>query len=196
MPNRPITLKEKKAWNFAKEAHKSQVRKFINQPYFDAHIQKVNAIVKRYTTNVDILCASLLHDTLEDCFDDKEVGYTIIGNKFGKIVADLVWEVTSSGDEIDHDYDGSKTNYLVDKMVHMSDNALIIKLADRLQNISDAFTATEHFRNKYFKETTTIILELEKNRSFNRIHLQLIADIKSKLDNIRSIFKIKRFGEI
>jgi (p)ppGpp synthase/HD superfamily hydrolase len=196
MPNRPITLKEKKTWNFAKEAHKSQIRKFINQPYFDAHVQKVNGIVKRYTRDEDILCAALLHDVCEDCYEDAEVGYTIIKDKFGERVADLVWEVTSKGDEIDHDYDGSKTNYLLDKMINMSEDALIIKLADRLQNISDAFTATERFRNKYFEETTTIIRELENNRSFNRIHLQLIGDIKSKLDNISTIFKIKRFGEI
>jgi hypothetical protein len=81
-------------------------------------------------------------------------------------------------------------------MINISEDALIIKLAYRLQIISDAFTATERFRNKYFEETTTNISELEKNRSFNRIHLQLIGDIKSKLDNISTIFKIKRFGEI
>jgi (p)ppGpp synthase/HD superfamily hydrolase len=197
MPNRPLTRKEKKAWDFAKEAHISQVRKFINQPYFDAHVQKVNAIVKQYTRDSDILSASLLHDVIEDCFEDDEVGYEVIKSKFGKRIADLVLEVTSKGDEIDHDYDGSKTNYLIDKMIHMSDDALIIKLADRLQNISDAFTVSEKFRNKYFTETITIMDELEKNRSgFNRIHILLIQDIKAKLDNISSIFKIKRFKEI
>lgn len=197
MPNRPNTPKERKAWIFAKEAHSGQMRKFIDKPYFDAHVQKVNAIVKQYTTDEDILCASLLHDVCEDCYDDMEIGYEIIKLKFGKRVADLVWEVTSKGDEIDHDYDGSKTDYLLDKMIHMSDDALIIKLADRLQNISDAFTATERFRNKYFLETTTILRELQKNRtSFNRIHLLMIDNIKSKLDNIGSIFKIKRFRDI
>mgnify|MGYP000855866079 CR=1 FL=1 len=31
--NRPSTPKEKEAWDFAKELHKDQVRKFINKPY-------------------------------------------------------------------------------------------------------------------------------------------------------------------
>jgi len=196
MANRPITEKEKLAWNFAKQAHKGQVRKFINKPYFGAHVVRVNGIVKQYTTDEDLLCAALLHDTLEDCYEDSEVGLVELKELFGNRVGNLVWELTSDGDEIDDSYDGSKTEYLTDKMIHMSDDALIIKLADRLQNISDAFTATERFRNKYFQETSEILTEIQKNRQFNRIHRLLIGDIQAKLDNISSIFRIKRFDEI
>ena len=196
MANRPITEKEKIAWNFAKQAHKGQVRKFINKPYFGAHVVRVNGIVKQYTTDEDLLCAALLHDTLEDCYEDPEVGLVELKELFGTRVGNLVWELTSDGDEIDDYYDGSKTEYLSDKMIHMSDDALIIKLADRLQNISDAFTATERFRNKYFQETSEILTEIQKNRQFNRIHRLLIGDIQAKLDNISSIFRIKRFDEI
>jgi (p)ppGpp synthase/HD superfamily hydrolase len=196
MANRPITEKEKLAWNFAKQAHKGQVRKFINKPYFGAHVVRVNGIVKQYTTDEDLLCAALLHDTLEDCYEDPEVGLVELKELFGNRVGNLVWELTSDGDEIDDSYDGSKTEYLTDKMIHMSDDALIIKLADRLQNISDAFTATERFRNKYFQETSEILTEIQKNRQFNRIHQLLIGDIQAKLDNISSIFRIKRFDEI
>jgi (p)ppGpp synthase/HD superfamily hydrolase len=196
MANRPITEKEKLAWNFAKQAHKGQVRKFINKPYFGAHVVKVNGIVKQYTTDEDLLCAALLHDTLEDCYEDPEVGLVELKELFGARVGNLVWELTSDGDEIDDSYEGSKTDYLTDKMIHMSDDALIIKLADRLQNISDAFTATERFRNKYFQETSEILTEIQKNRQFNRIHQLLIGDIQAKLDNISSIFRIKRFDEI
>lgn len=195
MANRPITEKEKLAWNFAKQAHKGQVRKFINKPYFGAHVVKVNGIVKQYTTDEDLLCAALLHDTLEDCYEDSEVGYVELKEIFGKRVADLVNELTSDGDEIDDSYEGNKGDYLIDKMIHMSSDALTIKLADRLQNISDAFTATERFRNKYFMETTSIIEEIKKHRQFNRIQRLLIGDIQSKLDNISSIFKIKKFDE-
>jgi (p)ppGpp synthase/HD superfamily hydrolase len=192
--NRPISPKEKEAWDFAKELHKDQVRKFINKSYFMAHVQKVNGIVKQYTTDEDLLCAALLHDTIEDCFEDKEVGYHIIEEKFGKRVADIVMELTSSKEEIENEYD-SKADYLINKMIHMSNDALVVKLADRLQNISDAFTASERFRNNYFQETTKIMDELEKNRRFNRVQGLLASQIKMKLDNIGSIFKIKRFKD-
>jgi (p)ppGpp synthase/HD superfamily hydrolase len=195
MANRPITEKEKMAWDFAKQAHKGQIRKFINKPYFGAHVVKVNGIVKQYTTDEDLLCAALLHDTLEDCYEDPDVGLVELKEIFGNRVGNLVWELTSDGDEIDDDYEGSKTNYLIDKMIHMSDDALIIKLAARLQNISDAFTATERFRTKYFLETSNIIEVLKSHRRFNRIQSLLLADIESKLDNIESLFRIKRFNE-
>lgn len=195
MANRPITPKERKAWNFAKEAHKGQIRKFINKPYFGAHVVKVNGIVKQYTTDEDLLCAALLHDVIEDCFEDSEVGYHIIEEEFGKRVADIVMELTSSKEDIDDNYN-SKADYLIVKMIHMSDDALIIKLSDRLQNISDAFTASERFRTKYFQETVQIMDELEGHRRYNRVQSLLVNQIKMKLDNINSIFKIKRFDEI
>lgn len=196
MPNTPITEREKQAWDFAQEKHKGQVRKFINKPYFDAHVQKVNGTVKQYTTDEDLLVAALLHDVCEDCYENKWVGYSEIKKLFGKRVAEIVIELTSDGDEIDHRYDGSKTEYLIYKMLNMSSDALIVKLADRLQNISDAFTASEKFRNKYHKETSKIVNAIEEGRELNNIHQQLLNDIKAKLDNISSIFKIKRFDEL
>ena len=196
MPNRPITRKEAEAWKFAKSAHKGQLRRFIGQSYFDAHVKKVNAIVKQHTIDEDILCASILHDVAEDCYDDVEVGLQEITNIFGLRVGKLVSELTSSTEEIQKSYQGDKASYLVDKMTHMSDDALLIKLSDRLQNISDAFTASERFRQRYFDETWTIINNIEKDRQFNRSHLLLIGEIKAKLNNISSIFRIKRFDEI
>lgn len=196
MPNIPSTPKEKQAWEFAQDKHKDQIRKFINKPYFDAHVQKVNGLVKQYTTDEDLLVAALLHDVLEDCYKSKWEGYKDIKELFGKRVAEIVLELTSDGDEIDHRYDGSKTDYLIYKMTKMSEDALIIKLCDRLQNISDAFTASEKFRNKYFQETSQIVDAIENGRELNSTHQKILADIKSKLDNISSIFKIKRFDQI
>lgn len=195
MANTPTTPREKQAWDLAKDLHKNQIRKFVGAPYFDAHVQKVNGIVKQYTTDEDLLVASLLHDTLEDCFDDPDVGYIQLEDQFGKKVADIVKELTSSKEEIEWEYGGSKTDYLIDKMVGMSDGALIVKLADRLQNIADAFTASEKFRNSYFIETKKIVEQLESLRKLNRVQLQILSEIKAKLDNIQSIFKIKKYGE-
>ena len=102
-------------------------------------------------------------------------------------------ELTSDNDEIEHKWGRDKGGYLIKKMISMSDDALIVKLSDRLQNISDAFTASEKFRNNYFEETSRIVTELENNRDLNDIHKRLLDDIKSKLGNINSIFKIKKF---
>lgn len=72
MPNKPITKLEKKAWKFAENAHKGQTRKFSGLPYFDSHVAKVNGIVKLHTSDESLLCGTLLHDVIEDCYKDKE----------------------------------------------------------------------------------------------------------------------------
>jgi len=192
MANRPISKREKIAWDFAKKLHTGQIRKFLGTPYFDAHVQKVNGIVKQYTTDIDILIAALLHDTLEDCYEDADVGYLELKEMFGERVADLVKELTSDNNDLQNGYDNNKTDYLIDKMLNMTDDALIIKLSDRLQNISDAFTASENFRNKYFLETDEIIKNLEANRTLNKIQILILEDIKYKLSNIKSIFYEKK----
>jgi (p)ppGpp synthase/HD superfamily hydrolase len=195
MPNTPITNREKLAWEFSQEKHSGQVRKFVNKPYFDAHVQKVNGIAKLYTPDENILIAALLHDILEDCYDNIWEGYVEIKKLFGKEVADIVLELTSDNNEIKYKYE-SKTLYLIQKLIKMSDDALIVKLSDRLQNISDAFTTSEKFRKNYFDETCKIIDELVKVRTLNRVQLLLVEEIMQKLYNISSIFKMKRYDEI
>lgn len=192
MANYPNSDLEVKAWNFAKEKHKGQVRKFTNASYFEMHVQKVNGILKMYTSNKELLAASLLHDVLEDCYEDKDIGYDEISNEFGSYIADIVYELTSDKQDIEVNYFGSKSDYLIDKLLNMSDGALIIKLCDRLQNISDAFTASETFRNSYYKETKEIADNLRKLRSLTKRQSLILSEIESKISNVNSIFKIER----
>ena len=196
MANAPITPKEKLAWEFAQRAHKDQVRKFTGQPYFDAHVQKVNGTLKLYTTDEATLIAALLHDVAEDCYDDIWDAYADVKELFGKEVADLMLELTSNTDEIKHKWGGSKTNYLINKMLNMSEKAFTIKLSDRFNNIADAFTASERFRTNYYRETCAIVDAMEEGRTFTRVQRQLLDDIKAKLDNIKKIFKVKKLNEI
>ena len=189
MPNRPITPLETKAWNLAKKLHSNQVRKFTGEPYFDAHVQKVNGTLKLYTSDITTLIVALLHDVIEDCFKNKWEGYAFIKKEFGKIIADLVLELTSDNEEMKHKFNNSKRDYLVHKMMNMSPIALTVKLSDRLNNIADAFTASERFRNNYYAETCVIIENVE-TLVLTRIQLLLLNDIKSKLVNIEKLFTI------
>lgn len=196
MANAPITPKEKLAWEFAQRAHKDQVRKFTGDPYFDAHVQKVNGTLKLYTTDEATLIAALVHDVAEDCYDNIWDAYADVKELFGKEVADIMLELTSNTDEIRHKWGGSKTNYLINKMLKMSDKAFTIKLSDRFNNIADAFTASERFRTNYYRETCAIVDAMEDGRTFTRVQRQLLDDIKAKLDNIKKIFKVKKLNEI
>jgi len=183
MPTYPLTEIEKKAWDFAEKAHYGVFRKFRNATYFDGHVRKVFGLVKQYDTTPQVGAASLLHDCVEDVDD---ITYETILSEFGKEIADLVKELTSCEEYIDV---MGKPDYLLDKMVTMSDKALIIKLCDRWQNISDSFSQQESFRDKYYKETRYIMNGLKSNRQLNQVHKRIIEQIEGILGNLKSRYK-------
>ena len=169
-----LTDLEKKAWNFANKAHSGVRRKFSGDPYFE-HVRKVFKILKKVDTNEILGTAALLHDVVEDT----DFTYDDIKSEFGVKVADLVKELTSINELVSV---MGKPGYLLDKMVTMSDDALTIKLCDRLQNLSDHFSASEKFRIKYYSETKYIIDNLKKWRHLNRRHLTIVNLIEGILD--------------
>lgn len=182
MPTYPLTEIEKKAWNFAEKAHYGVFRKFRNATYFDGHVRKVFGLVKQYDTTPEVGSAALLHDSVEDT----DVTYETILSEFGKEIADLVRELTSCEEYIDV---MGKPSYLLDKMVTMSDKALIIKLCDRWQNVSDSFSQQESFRDKYYKETRFIMNGLKANRQLTQVHKRIVEQIEGILDNLKSRYK-------
>ena len=74
-----------KAIRFAAAAHKGMVRKGNNQPYIFHPLEVLN-LVSMMTDDDDILCAAVLHDTVEDTAASIED----IKNEFGDRVAKLV----------------------------------------------------------------------------------------------------------
>lgn len=70
---------------FAVKAHEGQMRKMEKIPYI-LHPLEVSSIISTMTTDLDVIAAGVLHDTVEDCgVDPKE-----IREKFGPRVAALV----------------------------------------------------------------------------------------------------------
>lgn len=76
-----------KAIIFANEKHRGAVRKGENQPYI-YHPLEVLGIASILTNDEDILCAAVLHDTVEDTDCTKEE----IEKNFNKRIAELVAE--------------------------------------------------------------------------------------------------------
>lgn len=141
-----------KAFTFAKDKHFGQKRKG-GLPYI-THPEAVAKIVSSYLSNENVIAACYLHD----CLEDTDTTYEEIEKEFGKVVANLVLELTSDESKIKEI--GDKGKYLSDKMNKMSDSALIIKLADRLHNISDFENANPSWIDKYKKQTEYIIKNL------------------------------------
>lgn len=174
-----------KAKLFAIESHKGVFRKFNNEPYSNHPIRvaKIVTSVSKIFSNIFIkgeikymTCAAYLHDTIEDV---DHVDYELIKKEFGKTVADLVDELTSDDKKIK---EMGKTNYLIDKMSTISNEALLVKLADRLDNCSDLEIATKKFKNTYTKSTKKILDGIMSNRELMEYHDHIISYIQKKLE--------------
>lgn len=164
------------AARFAASAHSGQTRAG-GLPYI-SHPVRVANIVKKYKNSKELdalLSAAFLHDTVEDTDTTEEQ----LQKMFGDLVASLVKELTSDKEEIDK---VGKQQYLSNKMNNMSSWALVIKLADRLDNVHDIATAkTPEWRRKYRAETEKILTDLEANRKLSGTHKRLISAIRAKL---------------
>lgn len=75
-----------------------------------------------------LIAVALLHDTLEDT----DTTYDELKTNYGKDIADCVLELTNPAHLSDTHHKGE---FILEKMRTMSDDALIVKLADRLDNI-------------------------------------------------------------
>lgn len=169
------------ALQFATKAHAGQTRSG-GEPYVNHPIRVADSI-KQYkqSHNLDALInAALLHDTVEDT----DTTHEALHDLFGGLVASLVKELTSDPEQIKK---MGKAQYLAHKMAAMSSYALVIKLADRLDNVKDITTArTPEWRQKYKNETEQILNYIEKTRALSNTHkifIDLIRNKIAELDN-------------
>ena len=168
-----------KAIEFARTRHAGQYRKFKGEAYFN-HPHRVAQIVfreKRSSELDALVAAALLHDIVEDT----NTKVSEINQHFGELVASLVEELTTDKDECNR---LGKAQYLSEKMSRMSSWGLIIKLADRLDNLSDLEHATKEFRLKYMTETRTILDTIIVHRSLSQTHGRLIMQINNRLQQL------------
>ena len=128
-----------KAEKFAREKHKGQKDDEGND-YFETHCRNVFRILMNVTKDNHILIAGLLHDTLEDTNTTLDE----LKEKFGNRVANLVYEVTHEGkkDERGFYFPRLKTK-----------EAIMIKFADRLSNISRMNNWNENRKEHYLKKS-------------------------------------------
>ena len=86
------------ALEFAKEKHKGQVRKVSGDEYI-THPLKVSYLLASYKKSKNmntLLCAALLHDTLEDT----DTTFAELSDIFGEFVSTLVFELSNDNKEI------------------------------------------------------------------------------------------------
>ena len=156
------------AIRFADKKHKGQVRKVSGEEYF-SHPLMVSYLLAKYKTSKNLemlLAASVLHDTIEDT----KTTYNEILKRFGAGVMSLVEELTSDPAAVKK---LGKNEYLKKKLAGISSYALVIKLIDRLSNVTDNPT------EKYVNDTIDLLKYLKKNRKLSKTHQAIAADIEA-----------------
>jgi guanosine-3',5'-bis(diphosphate) 3'-pyrophosphohydrolase len=165
---------------FAADKHAGQTRSG-GEPYIGHPVRVANTIEKyKQSHNLDsLIAAAYLHDTIEDT----DTTHDDLEKLFGGLVASLVKELTSDKEKIKAQ---GKSQYLANKMAHeMTSWALVIKLADRLDNVQDIATVKDaKWRARYKAETTHIMDYIEKNRVLSDTHRKLVDMIRDKLKEI------------
>ncbi|MDR0565376.1 MAG: HD domain-containing protein [Azoarcus sp.] len=120
-----------KAASFAAEKHRDQRRKDAeSSPYINHPIALVNVLVNEgNVTDPDVLCAALLHDTIEDT----EATADELRGIFGDTVTGIVLEVTD-----DKSLPKAERKRLqIEHAPHASPQAKLVKLADKICNLRD-----------------------------------------------------------
>jgi (p)ppGpp synthase/HD superfamily hydrolase len=156
-----------KALHFAIVKHKGQKRKVSNADYI-VHPVLVSYLAAQYKKSKaleNLICAAILHDTVEDT----KTTYNDILKRFGMPVASLVFELTSDEKEVKR---VGKLEYLKTKMAGMSSYGLFLKLCDRLANVMD------HPTEKQIEETKVILAHLNSHRKLSKSHIAVIEEIE------------------
>lgn len=162
------------AFLFAHEKHGGQTRKGSGLPYI-THPLAVSYLVAKFKKSKhlpELLAAAILHDLLEDT----DVTFAELAERFTPLVASLVLELSSDKAEIKR---VGKVEYLKKKMVGMSSYGLVIKLADRLHNISDNPT------EKTVSDTLEILQYITANRKLTNPQKGLVHDIELRCNELQ-----------
>lgn len=120
-----------KAVAFAADKHRNQRRKdAAASPYINHPIALVNVLANEGgITNNDVLCAAMLHDTIEDT----ETTEAELRLAFGDKITAIVLEVTD-----DKSLDkATQKQQQIEHAPHISIEAKMVKLADKICNLRD-----------------------------------------------------------
>jgi guanosine-3',5'-bis(diphosphate) 3'-pyrophosphohydrolase len=171
------------AIDYAKKAHTGQVRK-SGEPYIIHPLHVAHTLIE-WGMDIDTVLAGVLHDTVEDT----EATLNDIENLFGRDVAFLVDGVT----KVSQARSGMQdlTNYLPQTKDNLSKlliavgqdvRVIIIKLADRLHNLSTLQHMSPEKQVKIARESLEVFAPMADRLGMGRVRMQIEELAFSYLD--------------
>jgi GTP pyrophosphokinase len=161
-----------KAYNFANEAHKGQMRK-SGEPFI-MHLVNVAYILTDLQVSPYTIIAGFLHDTIEDCGVSKET----IAKEFNKEISELVESVTkvtqlSAMTKEEFQAENHRKIFIA---MAKDIRVILIKLADRVHNMRTLFAQSIEKQKLIARETLDVYSPIAHRLGINTI--------KSELDDL------------
>ncbi len=177
------TKEEQKAVQFSFRAHRKQKRKGTDIAYV-SHPMIVGLILARLRAGSEVVIAGILHDIIEDTEYHKKD----LRNLFGGNVANLVEEVSETDRDLPY---RERKERAAAKLYGVSDEAVLIKAADVLSNMTDLESDLRQKGEDGFN-----IFHIEKNKKIKQIE-RVVKILISRLENEDLISNLKEtFNEI
>jgi len=128
--------KIQKAIKFAVKTHEvyqKQTRKGKDVSYI-THPLTVGLILSQIGADTDVVCAGILHDTIEDSIPKKKVTHEMLEERFGERVAKMVLDVSETGKELSWK---ERKKESLSHIKDFSNDSLLLKSADVISNVSE-----------------------------------------------------------
>jgi (p)ppGpp synthase/HD superfamily hydrolase len=145
------------AYEFAKEAHGDQKRKYTGEPYITHPVAVAKLVMTAEYYDCEMLAAAILHDVIEDT--DATHG-DIAATGLKSSIANLVLELT----DVSRPEDGNRAKRKAmdrDHLATASFRAKTIKLADLINNSESITEHAPGFAKVYMKEKAALLDVLE-----------------------------------
>lgn len=145
------------AFDFANDVHRDQKRKYTNDPYI-VHPVSVAHMVASRTSDVEMICAALLHDVIEDTPAEP---HDLMAAGFWRSITQLVVELT----DVSELSDGNRATRKAIDRAHTaaaSPRAKTVKLADLLDNSYSIIRYDPGFAKVFMREVELLLPMLEE----------------------------------
>lgn len=184
-----------RAYNYAEEMHRGIFRK-SGEPYI-VHPLRVAYTVALSGADAETVTAALLHDVVEDC---REKGASIekLEEDYGMIVANIVDAVTKLSTDTEIPKAELDIMSEIKMQSTMNPRALLVKAADRIDNLKTIESMPEEKQLKKAQRTREIILpmirdvgaymlaDILEELCFKTVHKDIYGQIEEKYQNLLS----------
>lgn len=154
---------------FARLVHFRQIRKGNGQPYIE-HPLRVLEIVTTVTEDPNVLCAAVLHDTVEDCRPYGLITVPMVRLLFGANTGSIVGDVTEPDKSLSW---GLRKQQAIAHIKQMDKSSLLVKAADLLDNLRSLQADLAERGNALWKK-------------FNRPKQQMLDNYQQVIEAIES----------